>query len=322
VNRLPNWVSPLQKLEHLSEYLGVDLRVMRDDLFPMTGGGNKARKIVKILELAQREGCNALITNGGLQSNHARVTALAAVQMGWRCHLILHGDPEDVAQPKGNFLLMLLAGAEVEIVSPSEIGSRMTAARQTLEDEGFRPFEILGGGHSLTGALAFVDAVQELQNQCLRDEWQPQWLILASGTGTTHAGLVVGLEQLGWSTRVVGISVARKNPRGRDVVMQSYEELRSHFGLSQPSQEIDFRDEWVGEGYEKAGPDVLKAIRLAAQMQGLILDPTYTGKAFAGLLHLVGTGEIGKNSQVLFWHTGGLLNLLASHYFRDFEQTL
>lgn len=306
--------SPLQRLPLISQHLGIDLRVMRDDLFPMTGGGNKARKIIKILQLAESQDYNALVTTGGIQSNHARVTALAAAQRNWRCKLILHGDKQEVANPKGNLLLMLLAGAEIEIVQPSYIATAMQSAMDAFQSEGLTPYEIPGGGHCLSGAMAFVEAVEEVQQQCQADGWQADWVILASGTGTTQAGLIVGFERLGWPTKVLGISVARRNPRGRDVVEQSCRELRSHLGLPESTKQIDFRDDWIGEGYEQAGSNVLSGIRSAAAMEGLILDPTYTAKAFTALLDMVVEGEIKEQSKVLFWHTGGLMNLMASDY--------
>ena len=310
-----NTKSPLTYLPRLSRHLNINLRVKRDDLFPMTGGGNKARKMLWILEEAERRECNALVTTGGLQSNHARVTALSAAARGWRCKLILHGNPEDAVKPEGNLLLMRLAGAEIEVVEPSSIAQAMRSDMGALRAKGFMPYEIPGGGHCVAGAMAYVEAVNELQEQCQEDEWRPDWIILASGTGTTQAGLIVGLERLGWPTRVLGISVARRNPRGRDIVEQACHDLRSYLGVADRSGLIDFRDDWVGEGYEKAGAKVLSAIRMAAQMEGLILDPTYTGKAFAALLDLVHDGEIRQGSNVLFWHTGGLMNLMASEYF-------
>lgn len=306
--------SPLQKLPLIGQHLEIDLRVMRDDLFPMTGGGNKARKIIKILQSAESQDCNAIVTTGGIQSNHARVTALAAAQRNWRCKLILHGDRQEVDNPKGNLLLMLLAGAEIEIVQPTDIAPAMQSAMDAFQTEGLTPYEIPGGGHSVSGSMAFVEAAEEVKQQCQADGWQADWVILASGTGTTQAGLIVGFEQLGWRTKVIGISVARRNPRGRDVVEQSCRELRSHLGLPDLTKQIDFRDDWVGEGYEKAGNTVISSIYKASEMEGLILDPTYTGKAFTALLDMIHKGEIQKKSKVLFWHTGGLMNLMASDY--------
>jgi 1-aminocyclopropane-1-carboxylate deaminase/D-cysteine desulfhydrase-like pyridoxal-dependent ACC family enzyme len=305
------------RLVQLGTQFSLDLRVKRDDLYPVTGGGNKARKMARILEVAESQGCNALVTTGGLQSNHARVAAMVAARKGWRCKLILHNLSEDIIHLQGNLLLMQLAGAEIEIVKPSDIAHSMRAAMDAFRSEGLTPYEIPGGGHSIAGAMAYVEAVEELKRQCQKDKWRPDWIILASGTGTTQAGIIVGLERLEWQTHVVGISIARKNPRGKNIVKQACQDLRTHLDMPEPSISVDFRDDWVGEGYEKAGEKVLETIRMVAKMDGLILDPTYTGKAFTALLDLVRSGEIKKGSNVLFWHTGGLLNLMASEYFTE-----
>ncbi len=304
--------TPLQPLPNLSHYLGIDLRVKRDDLFGITGGGNKARKTGQIMLEAERQGANALVTTGGLQSNHARVAALAAAVRGWRCRLILHGDPAEAVEPRGNLLLMRLVGAEIEIVDPTGIATAMQNAMENLRQQGVLPYEVPGGGHCIAGAMAYVQAVDEIDEQCRGDGWRPDWIIIASGTGTTQAGIVVGLERLRWHSHVVGVSVARRNPRGRHIVEDASRELRSYLALDTKAHKIDFRDDWVGGGYEEAGPQVLSAIRMAARKDALILDPTYTGKAFAGLLDLVADREIEPGSRVLFWHTGGLLNLMAS----------
>ncbi len=306
--------TPLEPLPRLGRELGVDLRVKRDDLFPFTGGGTKARKAVRIVAEVERARCDAVVTTGGLQSNHARVMALAAAVRGWRCTLVLHGDPAEAIEPRGNLLLARLAGAQVVVVEPSAIAAQMRLAMEQLRAEGHRPYEVPGGGHSCAGALALVDATCELAEQCRQLDWQPDWLLHASGTGTTQAGLVVGLERLGWPTRVVGISVARRNPRGLEVVEQACADLRQRLGLAGPFVPVDFRDGWVGDGYEAASPPVLATIGMAARAEGLVLDPTYTGKAFTALADMVRSNEIHSGAKVLFWHTGGLVNLLASGY--------
>lgn len=307
--------TPLNALSNISKSLGIDLRVKRDDLFPIVGGGNKGRKISYILADAEKSGSNALVTTGGIQSNHARATALVAAAKGWRCKLILHGDPGQPIRIRGNLLLMQLCGVEIEIVRSSEIAECMATAMDAFRTKGLKPYEIPGGGHSITGAIAYVEAVDELKQQCKEVGWRPDWIVLASGTGTTQAGIVVGLERLGWGTQVTGISVARRNPRGKNIVEQACQDLRKHLGMSKQSTEVDFRDDWVGQGYQEAGEKVLATIYMAAEMDGLILDPTYTGKAFTALLDLIDREEIERGSNVLFWHTGGLLNLVASEHF-------
>lgn len=305
----------LQPLSRLSQDLAVSLYVKRDDLLPMIGGGNKVRKVNEIFKDVEHLECNALVTTGGAQSNHARVVSLSAAQKDWRCKLILHGNPKELERPKGNLLLMLLSGAEVEVVAPDEIADAMQCAMEALRADGLRPYEIPGGGHCLAGARAYADAVEELAFQCESLSWFPDWIIHASGTGATQAGIVAGVERCGWSTKVVGISVARRNPRGCSIVEQSYQELRTDLGLMGPEHAIDFRDAWVGKGYEKADQKVIETIKYVAKSSGLMLDPTYTGKAFTALIDMIHSGEIASGDNVLFWHTGGLLNLLSSSYF-------
>ena len=325
-------VTPVTPCPRLSRDLGIDLRVKRDDLFPMTGGGNKARKIVHILdELEAAKGtgtffaakkepiplpaCNALVTTGAVQSNHARVTALAAAARGWRCRLVLHGDPAVLTYPRGNLCLAMLAGAEVQVVTPDEIPAALEVQKAALTAEGYRPHLLPGGGHCLAGALAYVEAVAELAVQCHTESWRPDFIVHASGTGTTQAGLLAGVDCAGWPTRVIGVSVARRNPRGRDVVFEAYEEVSTYLGRPPQPNIVDFRDNWVGDGYEQATSGIWHTIHYAARTEGLILDPTYTGKAFTGLLEMIG-GDIARKSRVLFWHTGGLVNLLEAELVR------
>jgi 1-aminocyclopropane-1-carboxylate deaminase/D-cysteine desulfhydrase-like pyridoxal-dependent ACC family enzyme len=305
--------TPVSRLGRLSTELRIDLRVKRDDLLPLTGGGNKVRKLARILEAEEQAGTgiNALVTTGGLQSNHARVTALLAASRGWPCTLVLHTEPGVVPASSGNLLLMKLAGADLRLVTADEVASALESAREERIAEGLRPLVIPGGAHTLEGALAYADAVDEfLQDPALRG-WTPDWVVLASGTGATQAGLVAGFARAGLrGTRVVGVSVARRNPRGQAAVQSSCEELARALRLEPLT--VDFRDEWVGPGYEKPTPATLEALQHAARSEGLVLDPTYTGKAFAGLLDLVARGEIPRGARVLFWHTGGLLNLMTA----------
>ena len=313
--------SPLHGMPKLGKFLNIDLRTKRDDLLPISGGGNKLRKAIRIFHEANDLCCDAVVTTGGIQSNHARVVALLAARYGWRCKLILHGSPSELRHPSCNTYLMHLAGADITVVNPERIAATMAQAMQEFRNKGYKPFEIPGGGHSIEGAMAYVEAIKELEDQCQSDRWRPEWIILASGTGATQAGVVVGLELIGWKARVVGVSVARKHDRGTGVIEQSCSDLRQYLTLEGAGEQtVDFRDDWVGEGYEKAGEDVFEAIRIAARMEGIILDPTYTGKALCALMDLVASGDISKGAKVLFWHTGGLLNLLASHYARDIMQ--
>lgn len=308
-------MTPLLPLRRLSENLGVDLWIKRDDLFPLTGGGNKGRKIVYIARDVAHRGADSVVTTGGLQSNHARATALMAAKHGWKCKLVLHGEESHMDHPQGNLLLMCLAGADIVVVPPEKIGPTMRESMDEFASQGRKPYEIPGGGHMLAGSVAYVEAIKELEYQRQSGKWIPECIILASGTGTTQAGILGGLDMVGWETRVAGISVARRNPRGRLVVEQAYADLRQHLGVNGSGRYVDFRDDWTGDGYQRPTDATIAAIRVAASVEGLMLDPTYTGKAFAALLDMIRGGEIKQGSRVLFWHTGGLLNLAACDCF-------
>jgi len=304
--------TPLEEKEHLSNHLGIELYIKRDDYFPMSGGGNKARKIWYIVDYAIKNGYDALVTNGGIQSNHARAAALAAAEKGLKCKLVLHGDKRKAHKLEGNLLLMHLADADIEVVPLSQLSEAMDRSMEELRAKGLNPLYVWGGGHCVQGALAYYEAVKEFNKQARN--WQPDYVLFASGTGTTQAGLSVGFADR--NTKVIGVSVAREKERGEVVIRSAVDEIADYLEISK-NIDIDFRDDWIGDGYEKFDHTVIENIKIAAKYDGLILDPTYTGKAFTGLVDMVKSGEIEKGSKVLFWHTGGILNLMASETFTE-----
>ncbi len=288
----------------LAQYLTIQLK--RDDLYPITGGGNKARKLARIFRQSLPNDCDSIITNGSTQSNHTRVCAVMAAEQGLDAHLVLHGAEDETASPEGNLLIALMAGAKTYVVEPSEIGPAIDKIFHELKEAGKAPFIIPGGAHCLQGALAYADAVDEIDDL-------PDKIVLASGTGATQAGILAGLDRRKANTKVIGVSVARRNPRGRDVVLESYREAKAYLGLdSFPEREVVFDDRWTYGGYAKTDDSLLHTICDIARQSGLILDPTYTGKAFAAMLMMIELGEITRSESVLFWHTGGLLNALVS----------
>ena len=307
--------TPVERNVRLSEHLGCDLRIKRDDTYPVYGGGNKARKIRYIVEGAVNAGYDAIVTNGGVQSNHARATALICAERQIKCSLILHNDRAAIPSLCGNLLLMKIAGVLPRFCKLSELSESMDAEMANLKDQGFNPLYLWGGGHCVEGSLAYYEAAKESQGQC--DDWIPDYVIHASGTGTTQAGLIAGYADL--PTKIIGVSVAREKVRGSSVVQASLTELGNYLKADFTKEQIDFRDDWIEGGYEKESGQLLQSIDGNARV-GLILDPTYTGKAFLGLEKLLEIGEIPRGSKVLFWYTGGLLNLLSSPTYMD--QTL
>lgn len=304
-------VTPLEPGNALAAELGldIDLRIKRDDLYPLSGGGIKARKIGFIVKDALRRGYDALVTNGGPQSNHARATAITAANLGILCHLVIVLDPGQKYLNTGNILLMRLSGAVIEYASKDQLALRMDQAVERISNQGHKPLYIWGGGHCLQGTVAFVEAAAEVRDQC--GAWIPDYLVLASGTGSTQAGLAIGFSDL--PTRVIGISVARDHARGSAIIRSCIEEYYKN-SPGRKELPINFRDEWTDGGYEMYSPELISVIEKSAR-SGYFFDPTYSGKGLRGLTTLVNNHEIPPGSKVLFWHTGGLMNLNAADHF-------
>ena len=303
--------TPLISYNRIGKELGINLRVKHDDYYPLSGSGNKARKLNYILNENVRKDYNAIVTAGSNQSNHLRATALWAARLGWKLICIIH-DVEPSSYT-GNLLITKLCGSELRFVDKSNVKVAMDEAMDDLYKEGLKPFYIWGGGHCLGGTYAYYDAVKELHEQVKNDP--PDYIFLASGTGATQGGIEVGIRSLYPDCSVVGISVARNAIKGKTAILQSMEELNDflHRPINIPD-DIIFNDNFIGKGYEAVNSELLETIKWAAKTEGLLLDSTYTGKAFLGLKTLVENGFVKSNSNVVFWHTGGLLNLVSSKY--------
>jgi D-cysteine desulfhydrase len=283
------------------------LIVARDDAFPLFLGGNKARKMVKIIEDIENKNCNAVITTGGIQSNHCRVTALACASKGWECLLILHGSGKQFLSEKGNALIMRLSNAKVKFVDADSIGIEMDKAMFDLKDRGLNPYYLPGGGHNKAGVTAYVEAVQELKD-ALPSGYIMNNIFLASGTGSTQAGIIEGCRSVGWTeTRVFGISIARQKQKGIASINQSLSYISTH--SNSYSNEIIFYDDFLLGGYGKSNMQLHGFVSDVAHNTGLIMDETYTGKAFWGMTEILKREMLGGN--ILFWHTGGILNLFT-----------
>lgn len=301
--------TPLINSERLDRQLGVNLFLKRDDLFTATGGGSKARKLHYILKKAQEQGCNAVVTAGGSQSNHVRATALMCASLGMKMTAVIHD--QKPLNFTGNLKVTAWAGAKIAFVQMNEVKKVMDQEVANYIAAGDRPFYIWGGGHSVEGAFAYYKAVSELKDQL--GDVEPDYVVVASGTGTTQAGLEVGVRELFPRCRVLGVSVARDRERGTKVVIDSANELISALKSPlEPLENIHFDDTKMGNGYEDTFPELLEVITSMAKNHGLILDPTYSGKAFYGLTHYIKNGTIPTGSTVIFWHTGSLMNALAS----------
>lgn len=303
--------TPVEELSGLRRALGCGPRlfVKRDDAIPFAFGGNKVRKMRYVAADALAAGADTLITSGGVQSNHARVTAAAATRLGLRCILVVNGvEPE---RPSGNALLDRLLGAEVRHVpGRAERAAGVQAAAEEVRAAGGRPYVIPIGASVPLGAAAFVDAVAELCGQIP----PPDLIVHSTSSGGTQAGLIAGCVMAGIQTRVLGISADETAERLGADVTALLGDLPAIYG-DRPGRfdgaRVEIDDRFVGEGYGIPTAASYEAVELAARTEALFLDHTYTAKAMAGLIARCRSGEFRPDETVLFWHTGGQVGLFA-----------
>jgi D-cysteine desulfhydrase len=304
--------TPVAAMLHLSGVLGGGPRLLvkRDDTIGFAFGGNKVRKLALLGAQAQADGADTLITAGGIQSNHARVTAATAVMLGMRAVLVVNGTPP--VRSTANALLDALLGAEVVYVeSREQRREAMHAAAERLRREGRRVFEIPIGGSTPLGALAFVHAMLELLEQIPA----PDAIVHATSSGGTQAGLVAACRLLGLRTRVVGIAADEPTAGIHAQVRTNIDGLAPLLNVDQQSLQrgtsIEIDDRFIGAGYGIPTESSREAIELAARTEAIFLDPVYTGKAMAGLIAYVRQQRFTEGQTVLFWHTGGQVGLFA-----------
>ena len=305
--------TPLHRLPRLSEELDIELWIKRDDCTGLALGGNKARKLEFLLGGAVAGGCDTVVTTGGSQSNHARLTAAACRVAGLDCRLVLD---RGLHPENGNLLLDRLFGARVEFVAdqePETAVAAMEQLRQRLEQEGRKVYMIPRGGSVPTGASGYAAMTLELERQLSSLDLSDVSLYLATGSCGTHSGVMAGRAALGVSWRVQGISVSRPAAQQEDRVLQLSNETLTHLDLDSATiaSDVHVDDNFVGGGYGHPDNRTWEAIRLLARSEGILLDPVYSGKAMAGLLAHVREGVVPARSTVVFLHTGGSPALFA-----------
>lgn len=294
--------TPIQELGIVQENC---LFVKRDDLFPFSFGGNKARKAQLFFEEIDKGTYDSIVTYGSSSSNHCRVVANMAAARGLQCLIV---SPEESSNQTYNSQIMQKLGAKILVCPVSQVPDTIEQALQVLKDQGKNPYFIPGGGHGNIGTQAYVNCYREIAKYEVENHFCFDYIFLASGTGTTQAGLIAGQFIMGGNKTIVGISIARKKPRGRDVVAESVRKYMQEYGLGTRNDPIDdsviFIDEYIGEGYGKYDLAIEDTVDTVLKQHGIPLDGTYTGKAFNGMLNYLAKENI-KNKKVLFLHTGG-----------------
>jgi D-cysteine desulfhydrase len=306
--------TPLQPLERLSaQFGGPTIWVKRDDLTGSVLSGNKIRKLEFTLAQAQAEGCDTIITCGGLQSNHCRATALLCAQLGFRCVLVLRGEPE--APYDGNLLLDWLAGAEIRTFKTGryqqELPALLAQAAADCKASGRKPFVIPTGASDGIGIWGYIAACDELRSDFIAQGIAPRHIVCATGSGGTQGGLSAGVALYGIEATVWGIAVCDDEKYFQDKVHADLEDWQRRYQTTLPLDMVNVRviDAYIGPGYGQAGPEVYETIALAARTEGLVLDPVYTGKAFHGLIEELKAGRFDDSNDVVFVHTGGVFGL-------------
>jgi L-cysteate sulfo-lyase len=316
--RLAHLPTPLEPMERLSRHLdGPRLWIKRDDCTGLSTGGNKTRKLEFLMGEALAKGADTIITQGAIQSNHARQTAAAAAKLELECHILLEdrtGNNSPDYTMSGNVLLDRLHGATISKRSGgTDMNAEMENLAATLRDKGRKPYVVPGGGSNPVGALGYADCALELLHQANELDLKIDHIVLATGSAGTQAGFVAGLAALNANIPVLGISVRAPKEAQERSVFDLAVRTADYFGApgAVRREHVVANGDYVGAGYGLPTEGMREAVKLAARFEGILLDPVYTGKAFDGLIDHVKKKAFPKDSNIVFLHTGGSAGLFG-----------
>jgi D-cysteine desulfhydrase len=300
---MQNYKTPIQQLTLRNNANAVYIK--RDDLVPISFGGNKARKALLFFDDILKTGCDIVVTYGSSSSNHCRIIANMAVSRSMKCIIVT---PDERSEITINSILTDLFGAERIICPVSEVNNTINDTLKWLKSNGRRPYFIHGGGHGNIGTQAYVNCYREIREYEFENNIHFDLIFLASGTGTTQAGLVCG-QLLDEDDRdIIGISIARNRTLGHRIILDSVYEYADGILESMPQKAegaVHFIDDYIMGGYGDYNQDILNVIKEVLLLNGIPLDTTYTGKAFFGMQKYLDKNKVECKS-VLFIHTGGI----------------
>lgn len=298
---LVKYETPIYQIEHSCN----QIYIKRDDLYPISFGGNKARKAIYFFNEIKKEEADCVVTYGSSSSNHCRAISNIAASSNLPCYII---GPSEASKPTFNSKMMNLFGADITIVPVDKVHDTIENKIAELKRAGKKPYFIPGGGHGNCGTQAYVDCYQEILNFEEKNKIHFDYIFFASGTGTTQAGLVCGQVINNDIRNIIGISIARKNPRGKKIIVDSiYDYLKSkNFIINKDTIEHNtrFEDIYTDEGYGKQNDEILNIISKMLIRHGIPMDSTYTAKAYLGMEKYLEDKDI-RNKKILFIHTGG-----------------
>ena len=312
--------TPLEHLPRLSKYLnGPEIYVKRDDCTGLGTGGNKTRKLEFLIADAQKKNADVIITQGAVQSNHARQTAAAAAKLGFQCELVFEKrviDASSAYMKSGNVFLDQLFGANIrEVTKGSDMNEEMEKVASEIRSNGQTPYIIPGGGSNPIGALGYVDCVLELIAQANEQSLVIDSIVHATGSAGTQAGIVVGAKAMNSNIPVLGIGVNASQEIQEEKVFQLACETSDYMGVSGLVKRDDIvaNCDYVGDGYGIPTEGMNDAVLLLARLEGLLFDPVYSGKGLAGMIDLIDQGYFKDQDNIVFIHTGGATGLFAYH---------
>lgn len=319
--RFAHLPTPLEPMKNLSRLLdGPNLWIKRDDCTGLAGGGNKTRKLEFLMADAEATGADTIITQGAVQSNHARQTAAIAARMGYQCHLLLENRTESQDSDflgNGNVLLDEMYGAQLQrFVGGTDMNEQMAQLAQRLQGEGRKPYIIPGGGSNRIGALGYANAAIELVTQSNDMGLKVDHIVHATGSAGTQAGLVAGLTAVHAGIPVLGISVRAERAAQEENVYRLAAETADYIGSAAAltRAHVVANSDYVGDGYGVPTDAMIEAVTLTARHESILLDPVYSGKGMAGLIDQVRQGAFQTDENVVFIHTGGAQALFG---YRD-----
>lgn len=308
--------TPLEFMPRLTEALGgPNLYIKRDDCTGLGSGGNKTRKLEFLMADAVKHGADTIITQGATQSNHARQTVAIAARMGMKCEILLEdrtGSKVENYKKSGNVFLDHLFGARVqEVPGGTDMNAAMAALADELRSKGQKPYIIPGGGSNPIGALGYVTCALEMVHQFNTQDLRVDCITHATGSAGTQAGLVVGLEGTRSQIPVLGIGVRAAKEAQETSVYNLAVKTADLLGVpgSIQRESVMANCDYVGGGYGVPTPGMVEAVTLVARLEGILLDPVYSGKGMAGLIDLCRKGHFKKGENVVFLHTGGAVAL-------------
>lgn len=334
--------TPLHKLENISKDLNINLYIKRDDLTGFGIGGNKLRKLNYLVKKAIDEGCTTLLTYGGPQTNHGRLTATAAAKFNMKSIIMVYGKKEE--KLSGNLVLDKLLGSEVVFMDTTSIKEkakdlemkevllmyrelREKATNETIkryEENGEKVFVIAMGGHSKEGMFGYIDCSEEIHTQSKDLGISFDYVITGNGTGGTVGGLLLGKELYNETYEIHAINVSNKKPDEMERTISFCNAVSKDYdlGVTLTNEDLKYTNDYVGIDYNVPDKDTREAIYYLASKEGIFTDPCYTGKSFRGLLEMVKNGAIKKNSNVLYIHTGGTPGIWTDIHEEAFNDEL